>query len=146
MSILFLILKIIGILILIPIVLLLILLIFPICYQPAGNDRDSAFRADTPYHLGHKPGQNFYDIRMYGFRLPADIIEGHGINGKKTHHGKEITFLSLSDESRFCGYNAVGIRGIADKGNGDFLSGQPGYQIQMYDYRFPRILQPLHNS
>ena len=37
MSILFLILKIIGILILIPIVLLLILLIFPICYQIEGD-------------------------------------------------------------------------------------------------------------
>lgn len=37
MSILFLILKIIGILILIPIVLLMILLIFPICYQIEGD-------------------------------------------------------------------------------------------------------------
>ena len=59
---------------------------------------------------------------MYGFRLPADIIEGHGINGKKTHHGKEITFLSLSDESRFCGYNTcllytsylLGKKGVAE--------------------------------
>ena len=47
MSILFLILKIIGILILIPIVLLLILLIFPICYQIEGDFDGKSLKAQV---------------------------------------------------------------------------------------------------
>ena len=47
MSILFFILKIIGILILIPIVLLLILLIFPICYQMEGDFDDKTPKAQA---------------------------------------------------------------------------------------------------
>ena len=47
MSILFFILKIIGILILIPIVLLLILLIFPICYQMEGDFADKTPKAQA---------------------------------------------------------------------------------------------------
>ena len=74
MSILFFILKIIGILILIPIVLLLILLIFPICYQMEGDfdDKTPKAQAKVSWAVVFLRAKVFYEeelnfaIRIFG--------------------------------------------------------------------------------
>ena len=103
MSILFLILKIIGILILIPIVLLLILLIFPICYQIEGDfDGKSPkaqvkvswavifLRAKAFYEEELNFGIRIFGIPIYDSRKEHWSVFGeHKKKDKKTNYKKK---------------------------------------------------------
>ena len=84
MSILFLILKIIGILILIPIVLLLILLIFPICYQIEGDFDGKSPKAFYEEELNF--GIRIFGIPIYDSRKEHWSVFGeHKEKDKKKH-------------------------------------------------------------
>ena len=79
MSILFLILKIIGILILIPIVLLLILLIFPICYQIEGDFDGKSPKAQVKvsWAVIFLRAKAFYEEELnFGIRIFGIPIQG----------------------------------------------------------------------
>ena len=80
MSILFLILKIIGILILIPIVLLLILLIFPICYQIEGKENGtylvlSKFEEDVVFEYHITVSDDNFNLGILTMKTPEGVFE-----------------------------------------------------------------------
>ena len=111
MSILFLILKIIGILILIPIVLLLILLIFPICYQIEGDfDGKSPkaqvkvswavifLRAKAFYEEELNFGIRIFGIPIYDSRKEHWSVFGEHKEKDKKKHKKRCTYPSEDED------------------------------------------------
>ena len=111
MSILFLILKIIGILILIPIVLLLILLIFPICYQIEGDfDGKSPkaqvkvswavifLRAKAFYEEELNFGIRIFGIPIYDSRSDSKKKQKNKKNNKKRVEKKKSTYPSEDED------------------------------------------------
>ena len=107
MSILFLILKIIGILILIPIVLLLILLIFPICYQIEGDFDGKSPKAQVKvsWAVIFLRAKAFYEeelnfgIRIFGIPIYDSRKEHWSVFGehKKKDKKKQLTITPFSN-------------------------------------------------
>ena len=99
MSILFFILKIIGILILIPIVLLLILLIFPICYQMEGDfdDKTPKAQAKVSWAVVFLRAKVFYEeelnfaIRIFGIPVYDSRKDHWSVLGEHPEKDKKKT-------------------------------------------------------
>lgn len=118
MSILFFILKIIGILILIPIVLLLILLIFPICYQMEGDfdDKTPKAQAKVSWAVVFLRAKVFYEeelnfaIRIFGIPVYDSRKDHWSVLGehpekdkkknKKKHKKKSISEKKSKKEAK----------------------------------------------
>ena len=121
MSILFFILKIIGILILIPIVLLLILLIFPICYQMEGDfdDKTPKAQAKVSWAVVFLRAKVFYEeelnfaIRIFGIPVYDSrkdhwsVLGEHPEKDKKKNKKKASTEATTKKEKKETKYDKL---------------------------------------